>query len=219
VDDMRELNPPSHPGLLALLANEFTASGFDVKHTFRSICRSRAYQRTSHPHAGMEGPALTKLTESFGRMPMRVMTADVLYDSLKLAYGNPKLDLRTVAAADGNTSGESAAVADSNLEFQRRFCTNEEDPTDFTHGVPQMLAMLNHSNLVSGSKALEGFLKTNPPAEKTVEWLYLATLCRRPTPTESADALAYVKKSKDASAAYSGVLWMLVNRSEYLFVP
>lgn len=217
VDDLRELNPPSHPGLLALLANEFSASRFDVKHLLRSICRSRAYQRTSRPAAGLDESALAALTASFGRMPLRTMTADALYDSIKLAYGNPKLDLRT--AGDGNTNGESATVAEPNLEFQRRFCTNEEDPTDFTYGIPQMLAMLNHPNLLTGSKALENFLKTNPPSEKTVEWLYLSTLARRPTAAESVDALAYVKKSGGTPAAYSSVLWMLVNRSEYLFVP
>ena len=217
VDDLRELNPPSHPGLLALLANEFSASRFDVKHLLRSICRSRAYQRTSNPATGLDESALASLTASFGRMPLRTMTADALYDSLKLAYGNPKLDLRT--AGDGNTNGESATVAEPNLEFQRRFCTNEEDPTDFTYGIPQMLAMLNHPNLLTGSKALENFLKTNPPSEKTVEWLYLSTLARRPSAAESADALAYVKKSGGTPAAYSSVLWMLVNRSEYLFVP
>jgi hypothetical protein len=217
VDDMRDLNPPSHPGLLALLANEFVAASFDVKHVFRSICRSRAYQRTSRPPTGLDEAALVDLAESFGRMPLRMMTAETLHDSLKLAYGNPKLDLR--AAGLGNTNGESAAVGDANLEFQRRFCTNEEDPTDFTHGVPQMLTMLNHPNLLSGSKALEDFLKTSPSPEKTVEWLYLSTLCRRPTPDELNDALSYIKKSSNPNAAYSGVLWMLVNRSEYLFIP
>jgi hypothetical protein len=217
VDDMRDLNPPSHPELLALLANEFTAANFDVRHLFRSICRSRAYQRTSRPPTGLDEAALADLTELFGRMPLRMMTAETLHDSLKLAYGNPKLDLRTSGL--GNTNGESAAVGDANLEFQRRFCSNEEDPTDFTHGVPQMLTLLNHPNLLSGSKALEGFLKTNPAPEKTVEWLYLSTLCRQPTPDELNDALNYIKKSKHPNTAYSGVLWMLVNRSEYLFIP
>jgi hypothetical protein len=217
VDDMRDLNPPSHPGLLALLANEFVAANFDVKHVFRSICRSQAYQRTSRPPTGLDETAQVGLAESFGRMPLRMMTAETLHDSLKLAYGNPKLDLRTSGL--GNTNGESAAVGDANLEFQRRFCTNEEDPTDFTHGVPQMLTMLNHPNLLSGSKALGGFLKTSPSPEKTVEWLYLSTLCRRPTPDELNDALSYIKKFSNPNAAYSGVLWMLVNRSEYLFIP
>ena len=221
VDDMRDLNPPSHPGLLRLLGNEFAASGFDVKHLLRCICNSRAYQRTSRPPSGMDGEALNALTRGFGRMPLRVIPADSLYDSLRLAYGDPKLDLRTLASNDGNAAGESAAVGDPYLEFQRRFCTNKEDATDFTHGIPQALAMLNHPRLLAGSKAFETFLKTTPAPSpgQAVEWLYLSTLSRRPTAGESADALAFVGKSADPAKAHAGLLWTLVNRSEYLFTP
>ena len=52
VDDFRELNPPSHPGLMKLLADEFAASGFDIKHLVRCICNSQAYQRTSRVPSG-----------------------------------------------------------------------------------------------------------------------------------------------------------------------
>ena len=45
--------------------------------------------------------AVAALTAAYGRMPLRVMTADVLYDSLKLAYGDPKLDLRAIDPKDG----------------------------------------------------------------------------------------------------------------------
>lgn len=220
VDDFRELNPPSHPGLMKLLANEFAASGFDVKHLIRCICNSATYQRTSRVAPGTSEQTLAGQTAAFGRMPLRVMTADVLYDSLKLAYGDPKLDLRAIDPKDGNTNGESAPVADAYLEFLRRFGTNEDDATDFTHGIPQMLTMLNHPRLLAGSKTLEAHRKATPTPtpDQTIEWLYLATLSRRPTRDELADALAYVQKTDDSNRAFVGVLWMLVNRSEYLLV-
>ena len=101
----------------------------------------------------MDEQTIAALTAAYGRMPLRVMTADVLYDSLKQAYGDPKLDLRSIDPKDGNTSGESAAIGDAYLEFLRRFGTNKEDATDFTHGIPQMLTMINHPRLLSGSKA------------------------------------------------------------------
>lgn len=219
VDDFRELNPPTHPGLMKLLANEFAASGFDVKHLLRCICNSEAYQRTSRVSGDMEEQTVAALTAAYGRMPLRVMTADVLYDSLKLAYGDPKLDLRAVDAKD-NTAGQSAPLADAYLEFLRRFGTNREDATDFTHGIPQMLTMINHPRLLAGSKALEGHRKMTPTPspQQTVEWLYLSTLSRRPTTEEQAEAQRYLKRTENASSAYVGVLWMLVNRSEYLLV-
>ena len=220
VDDFRELNPPSHPGLMKLLANEFADSGFDVKHLIRCVCNSEAYQRTSRVAPGTDEPTVSALTANFGRMPLRVMTADVLYDSLKLAYGDPKLDLRAIDPKDGNASGESAPVAEPYLEFLRRFGTNKEDATDFTHGIPQMLSMINHPRLLAGSKVLDAKLKAKPApdSETVVEWLYLSTLSRRPTASEKAAADRYLKKAPDLAKGYNGVLWMLVNRTEYLLV-
>ncbi len=216
VDDFRDLNPPTHPGLMKLLANEFAASGFDVKHLLRSICNSEAYQRTSRVTGSADEQAVAALTAAYGRMPLRVMSADVLYDSLKAAYGDPKLDLRAIDAKD-NIAGQSAPIADAYLEFLRRFGTNKEDATDFTHGIPQMLTMINHPRLLTGSKALDTHRKATPTpsAEQTVEWLYLTTLSRRPTNEEQAEAQRYLKKTQNG---YIGVLWMLVNRSEYLLV-
>lgn len=217
VDDFRELNPPTHPGLMKLLANEFTASGYDVKHLIRCLCNSEAYQRTSRVTGKVDEQTLAATTAAYGRMPLRVMTADVLYDSLKLAYGDPKLDLRSLDPKDGNTAGESAPIADAYLEFLRRFGTNKEDATDFTHGIPQMLTMINHPRLLAGSKALDTHrkLKPAPTPEQTVEWLYLSTLSRRPSVEERGEAQRYLQRTDNS---YLGVLWMLVNRSEYLLV-
>jgi len=157
IDDMRELNPPSHPGLIKMLAGEFAASGYRIKHLFRCICNSQAYQRTSRADPGEHEQADGGLLTAFGRMPLRVMTADMLYDSLKLAYGDPNLDLRT--QVKHSTVGMAAPVGDAYLEFQRRFGTNEEDATDFTHGVAQMLTLLNHPRLLAGGGALDKYLQ------------------------------------------------------------
>lgn len=218
VDDMRELNPPSHPGLLKLLAKEFAASGFDIQHLFRCVCNSQAYQRASRVSPGTDGPTRDALTTAFGRMPLRLMSADVLYDSLVQAYGDPKLDLRT--SSKDSTVGMAAPVGDTWLEFQRRFGTNEEDATDFTHGIAQMLTMINHPRLLAGSKALDEFLKNTPDAtpEQTIEWLYLTTLSRRPDDEEAAEAANFVSESADTVEAYKGVLWMLVNRTEFILI-
>jgi hypothetical protein len=218
IDDLRALNPPSHPGLMKLLSGEFVASGFDVKHLVRCICNSQAYQRTSWVDADLDEVGRKALTTAFGRMPMKVMTADTLLDSLKLAYGDEKMDLR--GGDTVNTTGMAATIADELLEFQRRFGTNEDDATDFTHGVAQMLTMINHPRLLAGSTALDEYLKKSTaatPAE-TIEWLYLRSLSRRPTEEELAEAIEYVALWEEKPKAYIGVLWMLVNRSEFIFV-
>ncbi|MFP6768526.1 MAG: hypothetical protein VB859_10165, partial [Planctomycetaceae bacterium] len=89
-----------------------------------------------------------------------------------------------------------------------------------TYGVAQMLTMINHPRLQARSKGVDAFQKKTPDAgvERTVEWLYLSTLSRRPSPEEISEAREFIEGSNDRNKAYDGVLWMLVNRSEFLLV-
>jgi mono/diheme cytochrome c family protein len=220
VDDMRELNPPSHPGLLKLLAGEFAASNYDIKHLVRCICNSQVYQRTSRVPSGADAELAAATTTAFGQMPLRLMNADMLYHSLQQVYGDEEFDLRPVGTKQNNTAGESAPVGSAYLEFQRLFGTSEENAADFTHGIPQMLTMLNHPRLLGKSQPTSDYLKENADAtpETVVEWLYLSTLSRRPTEEEAFDAVDFVNQTSDRPTAYVAVLWMLANRTEYLLV-
>lgn len=88
LNDFGDHNAPSHPELLDALAEEFIASGFDLKHLVRSICRSDAYQRSSRVVEGNrteEGEAL------FARMAQKVLTPEQFYDALCVALEVPDL--------------------------------------------------------------------------------------------------------------------------------
>ena len=84
-----------------------------------------------------------------------------------------------------------------------------------------MLTLINHPRLLSGGRALEAFRKRSPQptTEETIDWLYRNTLSRPPSSEERSEAVAYVERSADPGKAHAGVLWMLVNRSEYLLIP
>ena len=77
-----------------------------------------------------------------------------------------------------------------------------------------------HPRLLAGSKALDEFLKSSPDVARAevIEWLYLSTLSRRPDDEEMTEAIRYVGQVPDPAKAYPDVLWMLVNRSEYVLV-
>ncbi len=54
VDDFRSTNPPTHPELLARLAEDFRTHGHDLRHLIRTIVTSRTYQlsgRTNETNA------------------------------------------------------------------------------------------------------------------------------------------------------------------------
>ena len=52
VDDFGPHNPPSHPELLDRLAEEFKASGYDIKELIRWIMASEAYNLSSVTNPG-----------------------------------------------------------------------------------------------------------------------------------------------------------------------
>lgn len=214
VDDFCASNDPTHPELLAELTDEFKQHDFDLRYFIRCVTNSRAYQRTSR--AAEQKP--TEATVAFARMPVRVMSADQLYESLRLALSDPKLDLRSYDERRANSFGESSPVADPYTEFTRLFTANEEDATDLTHGIPQYLALLNHQRLRSGGNMIVQLQKQKLEPPAIIEELYLATLSRKPTELEARETLALVTAGNDPSRALAGVLWMLLNRSEFLLI-
>ena len=50
VDDFRSTNPPSHPDLLAALADDFETHGYDLRRLIQTIVGSRTYQLSSIPN-------------------------------------------------------------------------------------------------------------------------------------------------------------------------
>jgi len=214
IDDMRPDNPASHPKALDALTDEFIASNLDVRHLVKCIVSTQAYQRSSK----LSKDKNKETVANFGRMPVKVMSADVLYDSLRLAMTDPQLDLRGYDAKDAGRFGESSPVGSAYEEFAKLFSTNEEDATEFTHGIPQFLALINHPKLRSGGKTIDELLKAKLEAPAIVESLYLSTLSRKPTADELNDATTFISKASESRKGYNAVLWMLVNRSEFLLV-
>ena len=83
IDDFRDANRPSHPKLLAHLADEFVAGGFQLKPLVRMIVSSEAYQRAQA--IGVTDVERTELEVAFLAVPARRMLSEVLYDSIVTA--------------------------------------------------------------------------------------------------------------------------------------
>ena len=83
VDDFSDTNPPSHPETLAYLADEFVASGYDLRTAVRMIVTSQAYQR-AHLRGVGEAERI-EAEEAFVASPVRRMISEAMYDSIVLA--------------------------------------------------------------------------------------------------------------------------------------
>jgi hypothetical protein len=185
---------PSHPDLLRCLEQEFVASGFDQKHLIRCITNSRAYQRTSRPAAGNE-----KDDSRFSRMALKVLTPEAFHDSVAV-----------VTSLD-------ATGQKTRSEFVRFFRAQGDghDATVYLQSIPQLLRLLNSQMLDSGAPVIDRLCATDVSREEAVATLFLTALSRRPTPSESRSALRYLERRGDRRSGYRGVLWALLNSSEF----
>jgi hypothetical protein len=212
VDDLRADNPPSHPTILELLADEFKKSGFDLKYLIRCICLSQAYQRTSVPL-----PANEQDTEKYSHMAVKVMGPGMLYDSLKLATGWPELKVGLPERKTKLTVLTQFTPREVFVDFFRAAQGEEANPLENNHGIPQALKLMNAAQLSSVAPVVQRLAGSGQGREQVIEQLYLTALARRPSPVEAKLMADFLARRKDAKPeqGYSAVLWALINSAEF----
>lgn len=207
VDDMHEGNAASHPELLADLAQQFAASGFDVKHLIRAICTSDTYQRSSKP----KGNNLDVGPELFARMAIKPLTPEQMYDALTQLMGNGRQGPRArLAGAGGRNAGtpRDAFIAFFSAE-------DGADATEYHTGIPQVLRLMNAPQF-NNSSAIGPIVRSSSDPKEAVDKLYLTVLARRPTAEERERVAKYLRANREEPrSALAGVLWALMNSSEF----
>jgi hypothetical protein len=206
IDDMHDGNPCSHPELLADLSKQFGAHGFDVKHLFRSLCNSQTYQRSSRS----AGNNLDASPELFARMAVKPLSPGQMFDSLTQLAGNP-------ADRPGRARGGIRRFGGSLRDvFVASFGIEDgADPTEYQAGIPQVLRLMNAPQL-NRPALLVPILRSSKNKAEVVEKLYLTVLSRRPTDEERRRIDDFLRKNADEPrAGYAGVLWALMNSSEF----
>lgn len=216
LDDLGPHNPPSHPELLARLADEFGSHGYDLKRLMRWIVLSDAYGLSSKfgSRLGNESddPTLGTLP-LFSHFYLRQMSAEQLYESLLAATGAH----RTEANYE-----EQQRLKDRWLEqFAIAFDTDENDElSTFDGTITQTLVLMNGEltrKATSGETG--GFLsQLSPKAERALNELYLAALARRPSRGEVQVANNLLAaQSGNTQTALEDIWWALLNSSEFIF--
>ncbi len=215
VDDIRPDNPPSHPELLDHLAEELVSADFDLRHLYRLILNSHAYQLACIPQS--DDP---RAVENFAYYPTRRLDAEVLIDVIcKITettedymsiIPEPFTFLpdgqRAVTLPDGSITSNFLELfgrpsRDTGLESDRN--------NHLSSG--QALHLLNSNHIRDKIKRGTGIKKLLTRSDN-VEMLYLAILSRRPTDEE-------VRMLYDVGTYGPGldVAWALINSDEFLF--
>jgi hypothetical protein len=218
VDDMRDTNAPSNPALLDALADEFTKSGFNIKHLLQTIMNSRLYQLDSQPT-----PANRADDRFYSYFHPKRVAAEALLDAIDQATGVPtkftKVPLGTRAI--------DLPDAQYNNYFLKTFgkpgrqgvceCERVSEPN-----LAQALDTLN-GDIVTAKVAnpngrIAHLLKAKQSAQEIVEELYLAALGRLPTPEEKSACTKLRAEASNPKAFYEDLLWSLINSKQFLFI-
>ncbi len=224
-DDIRPDNPPSNPELLDYLQRELIASHYDLKHVYRLILTSQAYQLSSLAEANdPQGAA------NFCRYPLRRLEAEVLIDALCQITGTTETyfspipepftyippAMRSIALPDGSIGSSFLELfgrpsRDTGLEAERN-----NRPSG-----GQRLHLLNSTHIQNkiekGPKLQALFAAKRNPTELATS-LYLTILSRYPTDEELKTVEAYAKTNKvgEREAAID-LTWALINSVEFLY--
>ncbi|GIW78631.1 MAG: S-layer protein [Gemmatales bacterium] len=223
LDDLRITNPPSNPDLLEALAQDFIRSKFDLKHLVRTICTSTTYQLSSLPNDHNRGDM-----KHHARFLPRRLPAEVLLDAVDQVTGSPTeftamggykfpKGTRAIELPDAYVSDYFLTVFGKPKRESACECERETDVT-----LAQRVHLLNGSTVSRklGSRVARLMADKRPEDEK-IKDIYLSFFARYPTADELGAIKQYLaERSKDErtrSAAYSDILWALINTKEFIF--
>jgi hypothetical protein len=92
------------------------------------------------------------------------------------------------------------------------------DASTYSLGIPQLLKLMNAEQFNRATPFAKVLAELNATPQEKIEMAYLATFSRKPSAEESQLMLEYLAKRPDAEQGFSGVLWILLNTSEFVMV-
>lgn len=189
IDDFRPSNPAAVPAALDALAADFVAHDFDLHHLLTAITATHAYQRECRQATSSAAPL-------WSAFPIKALDVEVQFDVLLQASGSESL-------LDKLTKGKLELVRNAYVrQFVTQLGTDDMlEITDFDETIPQSLSLLNGS-LTNGvtrqlpGSGLQQVLTNHKTDKERIERLYLQTLSRKPSSSESSIWLAYLAEKR-----------------------
>ncbi len=223
---------PSHPELLAALAEDFVSSDHDLRRLMRTICRSNAYQLSSR----FDGEYKAEYDRYYARKLVRRLSAEEIYDAIAKAtnvfgHGTDKLpDWSGYTMELPSPDNQYAKHGMKELMYLLgRGDRNTKMPdTNMSIVVSSLLLysdIIREKVLAATEDSRTGFLLNEIPvwqwrdmegggARKVVEELYLWTLSRFPSDAEMASAVGHLENYRDLGV--EDLQWALINQPEMM---
>jgi len=217
LDQYHSENPPSHPELLAMLAEKFEKSAYDLKWLFRELALTDCYQRSSEMPANVKNlPA-----DRFLVAHQRRMSAEQLLWSTLQATGHTtdKAPLKNVKAKSDKDDDFTG------LRERFRIALGNEPKIperEFSPSLKGALFMMNDDEVLKlldqGEQATVSRLASGgKDGAKTADELYLSVYSRLPSEQESKTIIAYLDgKTADRKAILRDLVWAMLTSTEFV---
>lgn len=191
-------NPPSHPELLDLLAQELVEHNFDLKWFLRELAMTRTYQRSGV----LPSEAIEPRPERFAVALEKPLSAEQLLASVSRAIGSEPTD-----ALKG--------------KFVKAFANPPMEPEgEFAPSLKSALFLMNDAELLAllepRGENLVARLQALGTAAEIAEELYIAVLSRRPTADEVAEVTEQLRRAgENKTCALKQLAWALLASTEF----
>lgn len=232
--DMRHSgNPPSHPALLDLLAEELQEHNYDVRYLLREIALTMTYQRSSQTKADADDID----DDRFAVALLKPMTPEQLAWSMMQATSLTDATLHELKAKHLTTDAENASLQAEDPLWQEEalhealknhvetfvgfFGVRGVQTAQFDASANQALFLRNATLLQSwlepSGQRLTARLKTLEPSE-LVDEFFFSVFSRPPTAEEIQQVTMFLNENQDhQDAAIGQLVWAALSSAEFRF--
>jgi hypothetical protein len=216
-------NPPSHPELLKLLADDIAARKFDMRSFLRELALSQTYQRSSElpPQFRGDKEGMEPEPASYTVALLKPLTPEQLAWGLMQATGLTDAE-RQALGPNASEAALYSRLAPNVAPFVKTFGSPPGQAPEFDARLDQALFLAN-------GPVVRGWLTPRPGnlidrlgkltnTDALVEELYLSVLTRWPSAEERKEAADFLAaRPKDRPTALQDMAWALLASAEFRF--
>ena len=223
VDDFRAANPPTHPKLLAALAQYFRENNYDLRRLMKIIVSSRTYQLSSRPNRTNQEDR----THYSHALP-RALEAEVLFDAIASVTGVP-----LVFGQESYGNGEGmlppgtrainvkmpdvfrSRILDIYGKARRSMLPEKRPRPNLGRALHSLAGSTFTENLSQEQGVIDRLMQAGDSDVRIIEELYLRTVTRFPGKEERDQLAAMISQHSSRREALQDLLWGLLNSPEF----